>query len=113
MWKALRGDATDNIQGIPGCGDKTATRLMTGNPSDLVNYLSQKERLEIFEKNVNLIRLVDLSEKIDEMEFNFGVSSMDVLYESFDNFEFKSMLNEKTWNKFCKTFEGLQVTPLR
>ena len=68
---------------------------------------------KIFERNVNLIRLVDLSEKLDEMEYNFGVSAMDILYESFVGFEFNSMLNEKTWNKFCKTFEGLQVTPIR
>ncbi len=112
VWKALRGDATDNISGIRGVGDKTALKLVK-NPELLKETLQDPAKKEIFERNVNLIRLVDLSQRIDEMEFDYGISAMDVLYESFDSFDFKSMLNEKTWNKFCKTFEGLQVAPIR
>lgn len=112
MWKALRGDATDNIAGIKGVGDKTAMKLIN-DPVLLKETLDDPEKRKIFERNVNLIRLVDLSEKLDEMEYNFGTPAMDILYESFVGFEFNSMLNEKTWNKFCKTFEGLQVAPIR
>ena len=112
IWKSLRGDATDNIPGIKGIGDKTALKLVK-NPKLLKETLQDNEKRSIFERNVNLIRLVDLSKKIHEVEFNYGKSSMDILYESFYGFEFHSMLNEKTWNKFCKTFEGLHATPIR
>ena len=71
--------------------------------------MSDPSKAAIFEKNVNLIRLVNLSQKLGELEYTYGVSAMDALYETFDTFEFTSMLNEKTWNKFCATFAGLQV----
>jgi len=109
VWKSLRGDPTDNISGIKGIGDKTALKLVKDNHL-LKEVLADPEKRKIFERNVNLIRLVDLSQKLEEMEFTYGVSSMDVLYENFHSFEFNSMLSEKTWNKYCKTFEGLQVT---
>ena len=106
-WKALRGDATDNIKGIPGCGDKTATKLCTGPEKELKDYLSQKGRQAIFEKNVNLIRLVDFSNDLSMLRYTQGVLDAEMLYETFHDLGFESMLKEKTWNKFIETFEGL------
>ena len=107
MWKALRGDATDNIPGIPGCGDKTATKLMTGEPADLANYLNQKDRLAIFEKNVNLIRLVDFSNDMSMLEYTRGQFDEDLLHDTFEDLGFQSMLKENTWKKFTNTFKGI------
>ena len=107
-WKALRGDPTDNIPGIKGIGDKTALKIVK-NSKLMQEVMSDPSKAAIFEKNVNLIRLVNLSQKLGELEYTYGVSAMDALYETFDTFEFTSMLNEKTWNKFCATFAGLQV----
>ena len=106
-WKALRGDATDNISGIPGCGDKTAHKLVR-SPELLSEYFKKEPiRQQIFERNVNLIRLVDFSDNMDEMEKHEGIADFEQLQDIFDDMGFQSMLKEKTWNKYVKTFGGL------
>ena len=107
-WKALRGDPTDNIRGIPGVGDKTATKLVSGcHKQTLKEYLSLNNRQEIFEKNVNLIRLVDFSNDLNMLEYTKGHLDVDKLYETFNDLGFESMLKEKTWQKYIKTFERI------
>jgi DNA polymerase I len=105
-WKALRGDATDNIAGIPGVGDKTATKIIK-SPSKMKALLENKEKREIFERNVNLIRLVNFENNISELERNTGTGDFEMLYGAFEDLGFDSMLKEKTWNKFIKTFGRL------
>lgn len=106
-WKALRGDATDNISGIPGCGDKTADKLVR-NPGLLSEYLKEKpDRQHIFERNVNLIRLVDFSSDMSMLEVNEGLSDWEELYDLFGDMGFKTMLKEKTWNNYIETFNTL------
>lgn len=106
-WKALRGDITDNISGIPGCGDKTADGLVR-DPELMTEYLKKDPiRQQIFERNVNLIRLVDFSDDLSVLEKTDGISDWEQLYDLFSDMGFESMLKEKTWNKFIQTFGGL------
>ena len=106
-WKALRGDATDNIPGIPRVGDKTAHKLMS-DPKLLREVLEDPNKKKIFDRNVNLIRLVDLRSAEDEIEITTSNLDEDGLRKYFGRLEFDSMIKEKTWKKYIKTFKEIR-----
>ena len=108
MWKALRGDKTDNIAGIKGVGDKTALKLVN-DEEKLIALLNEGNNRQIFERNVNLIRLVDLSNRESEFETTRGVFNPEMLKETFEVFEFQSIVSDKPWKKYCDTFDCLHA----
>jgi len=105
-WKALRGDATDNIRGIPGVGDKTATKLVLDS-NKMRDFLQDPTKRQIFERNVNLIRLVDFSNDLSVLEYTSSTKDFDKLKEVFEEMGFHSMLKEKSWEKYKDTFGDL------
>ena len=73
----------------------------------LASKLSIEENRQIFERNINLIRLVDFSNDMSSMELTKGEKNFVGLKKVFEDLEFNSMLKDKTWEKYVNTFERL------
>lgn len=105
-WKALKGDPTDNIKGIPGIGQKRATALAL-DPSKLGAFLYDSKNSEIYERNVRLIRFHDFKENDwKELVMTNAQSNWEGVRQAFDDYGFKSITNDKSWKKFVQTFEN-------
>jgi len=98
-WKSLRGDGADNIPGIKGVGDKTATKFM--NDTALKELcLNKPGNREIFERNKKLIEFYWFQNLTDDLtsvgaEVQYPNVSMDKVYEAFVARKFGSMINQK------------------
>jgi DNA polymerase I len=107
-YKALRGDSSDNIPGIPGIGEKSATELIQkfGN---LDNIYLNFEKSDIKEAWKNKLRenkeIAYLSQDLAtiildvDMDFDLSKTKWDYydekgIYQIFQEYEFRSLLNK-------------------
>jgi hypothetical protein len=44
---------------------------------------------------------------MSKLERKTGTGDFDMIYNAFEDLGFESIIKEKTWNKFVKTFEEL------
>jgi len=106
-WKALRGDATDNVPGIPGVGDKTAEKLAS-DPDLLSEFLSKPEVAPLFERNYGLINFMEWSDEEREMMTSSApTKDWDTVKTVFENYGFGSIVKDESWRKFTQTFDAL------
>jgi 5'-3' exonuclease len=110
MWKSLRGDMSDNIPGIPGIGDKRAMALVKKGSEQVYDWLRQDaSRLEIFERNMELIKFRRWTNDDDWNGFvvtGDSNANYDMLRSLFDDLEFVSITNDRAWKRFVSTFEA-------
>lgn len=107
-WKALRGDSADCIPGIPGVGDKTATKMIH-DASLMESKLSKDNNREIFERNLKLIKFDTLDDEMHNLEVSSPAFNWPAVKSVFAGFEFNSIVNDKSWKKFTDTFENLWI----
>ncbi|MFN8018347.1 MAG: DNA polymerase I [Acidimicrobiales bacterium] len=103
QYAALRGDASDNLPGVPGVGEKTAAKLITtyGGLDGIFEHVDEqtpKLRQNLAEhegqarRNVTmmtLIRDVDLPVGLDDL--GFPNPNTDEVHRLFDFLEFRSL----------------------
>lgn len=106
-WKSLRGDGSDNIPGIPGIGDQTATECVN-DPDLLRNLLKEEAAGKVFLRNYQLIKFPVWS-VVDaiQMTSSTPTKDWDAVAAKFDEWLFKSILKEKSWDKYKATFDPL------
>jgi len=111
VWKSLRGDATDNIPGVPGIGDKTAEKIAL-DPVLLKEYVTKSDVEPIFNRNYDLIRFKEwTNEELDAMTSSSPAKNWDAVKEVFAGYGFNSMVKDEAWQKFTSSFENLWGNP--
>ncbi|MBU4216607.1 DNA polymerase I [Candidatus Parcubacteria bacterium] len=103
-YKALRGDTSDNIPGVKGIGEKTATELLKefGNLDELYKNLDKvkpriAELLKTHKEDAYMSKELATIKLDVPMDFNleaakFGVYDKDGLVDVFSDLGFKSLL---------------------
>ncbi len=114
-YKGLRGDPSDNIVGVPGIGEKTATTLITtfGSIEDM--YRALEKNRESFKKAGISDRTIDLLEKHKE-EALFSKTLATIRHDAPVSFELpeESFMNHFSIEKalaLCEKFEFRSLIP--
>jgi DNA polymerase-1 len=112
--KSLSGDASDNVTGIKGIGDKTAAKIiMESRPLGLDDGLSGADRIALhprvrdhahtFLSNLRVISMVD---DIDVKWFANTPPLESVVRSVFEQSEFNSFLKDARFKKICKALKA-------
>lgn len=109
-YKSLRGDASDNIPGVPGIGQKTATELIqkAGGLAEIYGDLKKLTKLGIRESVIKKLEtgqesallsqeLTTLDNKVPDLDFKMEDCELkkidhDKIAKIFQEFEFVSLL---------------------
>lgn len=106
-YRGLKGDPSDNLPGIPGVGEKTASKLLQS--AGTLNALLENPNLAGTPKLINLIEQYgeqakmcrdvsviwrDLNIQVDWDESRYETPPTDDLYKLYRELEFKTLLNK-------------------
>ncbi|MBO4880096.1 MAG: DNA polymerase I [Firmicutes bacterium] len=106
-YKGLRGDDSDNIPGIPGIGEKTATKLILqfGSIENMIAHVDEIENAKLREKIEDGAQTAMMSKRLATIITNvpvdytiedcrIGTEDRDRLIELYNKLEFKTYLKK-------------------
>jgi len=106
IQKALIGDPTDNVPGIPGVGAVKAVALASDTLKRCIFLQSNPTYNDIFNRAYAMIKFKPVQdEEVTYIESRFDEQK---LLQEFTNREFKSIIG-KSWPKWVKTFGEINV----
>lgn len=114
VLKAIVGDKSDNIPGIPGYGPKKAAKLAAAiaDGSFDVQHLGQ-EHYEVYDRNLKLVKFLDLAQddwrKVQAERGHFDPAAIMI---DFHMLGMESLAEPKAYAKICETFGSLQEAKL-
>jgi len=104
LWKALRGDKTDNIPRVDGMTDKKAEKVLAD--SNLMSKVLQDPVLSTqFQRNLTLVRFK--TGDAGNIEITTGNPNMTAVRDLFKEHKFYSMINDTAWGNYTKSFACL------
>lgn len=122
-YKALRGDTSDNIPGIKGIGEKTASKLLGlyGNLKNIYEHVEEIKEPAIKAKLKNGVEIAELSQflatiKLDvDVDFDFDKTHIEMpdvekVVEFLKNMQFFSFL--KNLDEVLRPFNLEQTIPI-
>jgi len=105
-FKSLKGDATDNIPGVPGVGDKTAARLLAGGVTvetllaDLDGLADARLRAKLAEHREQIVQskhiatiATDIDLPVDWSALRRHTPDMERVRALFTDLEFRTLLD--------------------
>lgn len=102
-YKSITGDKSDNIPSL--VGPKKAEKIVC-DIKKFTNFLDIEENKANYILNKELIELKIIpDEDLKFVNYNINYTS---LKEEFFKMDFKTMLEEKYWERFCNTFNNLR-----
>ena len=102
-WKCLNGDKSDNIPALL----KPKKALNTVNdPVLFQKFMDLEENRANFSINRQLIEFRSVPE--EEIIIQEGIRQFDALKQAFVDMKFESITNDKSWKKYCDTFDCLK-----
>jgi 5'-3' exonuclease len=107
LWKALRGDPTDNVPRCTGVTEASAM-VLANDPIILSKRMNDAVFQKELRRNLEIIRLKDLSDDdTKELSITEGVPDWEWVRQRFVEFDFKSMLKEPSWSRYRDAFKRL------
>ncbi|CEG28173.1 DNA polymerase I [Bacillus sp. B-jedd] len=113
--KGLMGDASDNIPGVPGVGEKTAIKLLKEfetlenllQSTDKVSGQKLREKLEQFKEQAVMSKELATITREAPIEVDLG----NISYEGFDREKVLSLFKELGFNSLLDKFGGDGPSP--